>query len=219
MLLNSCGKGIFAGRITEGVIEYALSFPDIEPDGIMSGMLPERTYLYFDKDRQVAELSAGMGLFKTTVIADNDERKLDYHLAIMGKRLVAHMGEGDVRHMAPQDNRMTLVWTNEFDTISGMHCRKAVAIYDDIALPEVELYYTDQIQMGSPNWFGPYSEIPGVLLRYEMVQNGIRMRLNAVAVKPGPVERSRFSPLPDHTPVGVEQLSAELASVLSAFSQ
>ncbi len=33
--------------------------------------------------------------------------------------------------------------------------------------------------MKDPNWFGPFAEVPGVLLRYEMVQYGIRMRLDA----------------------------------------
>ena len=68
-MLHGCGSGLLSNRVDEGVIEYALSFPDYDPNGIMSGMLPERTTISFDGDRQVAELSAGMGMFRTVIPA------------------------------------------------------------------------------------------------------------------------------------------------------
>ncbi|MFT3885345.1 MAG: hypothetical protein QM724_07915 [Flavobacteriales bacterium] len=46
----------------------------------------------------------------------------------------------------------------------------------------------------------------------------MRMRLTATAVKPGPVDASRFAVRPDHEHVTPEVLHQELAEVLSTFT-
>ncbi|MBK6342534.1 MAG: hypothetical protein IPF41_08100 [Flavobacteriales bacterium] len=65
LLFLSCNSSLLQSRISEGTIEYALSFPGADPDGLMAGMLPEKTILSFNEDMQAAEVSAGMGLFRT----------------------------------------------------------------------------------------------------------------------------------------------------------
>ena len=70
--LSGCSNQLLQRKLAEGVIEYALSFPDYDPNGIMAGMLPERTTLTFADNNQVAELSAGMGIFRTTMVVDGE---------------------------------------------------------------------------------------------------------------------------------------------------
>ncbi|HRD52792.1 MAG TPA: hypothetical protein PKY96_09100, partial [Flavobacteriales bacterium] len=65
LLLSGCNTNLLQSRVSEGTIEYALSFPGYDPNGLMSGMLPEKTILTFTEDKQAAEVSAGMGLFRT----------------------------------------------------------------------------------------------------------------------------------------------------------
>ena len=71
LLWGGCNSNMLTPRVDEGVIEYALTFPEYDPNGLMAGMLPERTTVTFCDDRQVAELSAGMGVFRTIMVADN----------------------------------------------------------------------------------------------------------------------------------------------------
>ena len=218
-LQSGCGHSLLGGsRITEGVIEYALSFPDYAPDGLMAGMLPERTTLTFDEDHQVADLSAGMGVFRTSMVANTAERVLDYHMCVMGKKMVSELHPRDLYLFNKESQALKILYTDAMDTVAGFPCHKAVAIFDAIDQPEVELWYTDAIRMDKPNWYGPYSEIPGVLLRYEMIQHGMRMRLNAVSVKPGPVDPAVFAPKADHDRVAPDVLHKELSDVLSTFT-
>lgn len=218
LLQWTCGEGLLQRRLTEGVIEYALSFPDYDPNGLMSGMLPERTTITFADGQQVAELSAGMGVFRTTLIADNETEQLDYLLSILSKKIVARMHERDMQHFNKDGRAFTILYTGQVDTIAGYPCRKAVAIFNDIRKPEIELYYTDRIQLENPNWFGPFSDIPGVLLSYEVVQYGMRMRLDAVAVTTGPIDPSKFEVKKEYEPVAPEVLHHELEEVLSTFT-
>lgn len=217
-LFHGCTTGLLSGKVYEGVIEYALSFPEYDPNGIMAGMLPERTTVSFTDERQVAELSAGMGMFKTTMMADNANEAMDYHLSLMSKKIVARMLPSDLGMFQVQTSNPTILFTNDVDTVAGYPCKRAMAIFDDISQPEIELWYTDRIAMKNPNWFGPFSEVPGVLLRYELVQNGVRMRLNAISVQPGEVDPAKFEVKQDFEKVPPTVLQHELEEVLGTFT-
>lgn len=218
MLANSCGSGLLQQRLTEGVIEYALSFPDYDPDGLMAGMLPEKTTLTFNENQQVAELSAGMGIFRTSMSVNNEHKQMDYHLSVLSKKLVSHLMEKDMALFNKEEAAMAIVWTNETDTIAGYPCKKAIAIYDGVDQPEIALWYTDRIEVKDPNWFGPYKQIPGVLLRYSVVQYGMRMHLDATSVTGGEVDPSKFDVKKDHESVPPAVLQHELTEVLGTFS-
>lgn len=204
--------------ISEGVVEYAMSFPDYDPDGLMAGMLPERTILSFNEEQQSVDLTAGMGVFRTSMVVNTPKRTMDYHMSVMGKRMVAALGPKDLDHYNRASEAMTVIFCQETDTIAGLPCKKAIAVYKGMDRPEVELWYTDRIAITDPNWYTPFRSIPGVLMRYEVVQYGIRMRLNAVAVKPGDVPTTQFQVRADHDQVAPEVLDHELAQVLGTFS-
>lgn len=205
-------------QVNEGVIEYALTFPDFDPNGLMAGMLPEKTTVTFTRERQVAELSAGMGVFRTVLVADNASQQGEYHLSVLSKKMVAHLEDRDMAMFTRENDALTILYTDQTDTIAGFRCKKAVALFQDIHQPEVELWYTDAIKMDNPNWFSPYKEIPGVLLGYEISQNGMRMRLTATQVTPGPVEENKFMVKTDHEKVEPAVLHHELNEVLSTFT-
>lgn len=215
---SGCNSDLLDRRLGEGVIEYALSFPDYDPNGIMAGMLPERTTLSFSDDKQVAELSAGMGIFRTTMVVDGAKKGMDYHLSMMSKKMVAHLQPRDLGLFNQESGKPTIVFTEDLDTIAGYPCKRAIAIFDRIDFPETELWYTDKIELQNPNWFNPFAEIPGVLLRYDIVQHGMRMRLDAISVKPDDVDPSKFKVKEEFEKVQPEVLHHELAEVLGTFS-
>lgn len=215
---SGCSNDLLQRKLGEGVIEYALSFPDYDPNGIMAGMLPERTTLTFADDKQVAELSAGMGIFRTIMVMDGVKKGLDYHLSMMSKKMVAHLQPRDLGLFHQDSGKPIIVYTEDQDTIAGYPCKRAIAIFDRIDHPETELWYTDRIELQDPNWFSPFAEIPGVLLRYDVVQYGMRMRLDAISVKPGQVDPAKFKVKGGFEKVQPEVLHHELAEVLGTFA-
>lgn len=217
-LLSGCTSSLLESKVAEGVIEYALSFPDYDPNGIMAGMLPERTTLTFADDKQVAELSAGMGIFRTTMVMDGVQKALDYHLSMMSKKMVAHLQPRDLGLFNEESGTPTIIYTQDRDTIAGYPCKRAIAVFDRIDHHETDLWYTDGIELQNPNWFGPFAEIPGVLLRYDVVQYGMRMRLDAISVQPGKVDPAKFVVKEGFDKVQPEVLHHELAEVLGTFS-
>lgn len=217
-LFQGCSVDLLDRKMREGVIEYELTFPGYDPNGLMAGMLPQRTTVAFTEEMQVAEVSAGMGVFRTAMVSDSKARSLDYHMSLMSKKIRAELNQRDLQLFNEEGEAFTIIHTEEVDTIAGMPCRKAIALFDRMDLPEVELYYTDRIEVKDPNWFGPFRSLPGMLLRYEVVQYGMRVRLEATSVTPGPVEAERFMVRGNYEQVSPEVLHHELGAVFSTFS-
>lgn len=218
LVAAGCGHSFMGGSLDEGLIEYKMTFPDMDPDGLMADMLPDKTILSFNKENQSLDLSAGMGVFRTSMVVNTLKKVVDYHMSVMGKNLVAVLRRHDLMSLSKTPPNVAVLFTDARDTIAGYPCKQAYLIYEDIAIPEAEVWYTDAISMDTPNWYGPYSEIPGVLMRYELVQHKIRMRFEATSVKPGPVDASKFNIRPDHQEVSPEVLYQQLDEVLGTFT-
>ncbi|MBX2980308.1 MAG: hypothetical protein KF905_13515 [Flavobacteriales bacterium] len=217
-ILNSCNTDLLTLRMDEGEVEYALTFPDYDPSGIMAGMLPERTTLSFMNDKQVAEVSAGMGIFRTTLVSDNKARFMDYHMSMMSKKLVSSVQQRDLALFNDGWGVPTILHTGHVDSIAGVPCKRAIAIFDGIDQPEIELWFTDAFAIDSPNWYTPFGEIPGLLMRYDVVQYGMRMRLEAINVKPGKPDPAKFQRKDEFQAVPASVLQHEMAEVMGAFS-
>lgn len=218
LLLNpGCGTTMLGGR-GSGVIEYTMSFPGLDPNGLMADMLPSKTVLTYNREHQSLDLSAGMGVFKTSMVVNTPAKELNYHMSVMGKNLMAVLHTRDLSNLNQGEPPLAIVYTSAMDTIAGFPCKQAFIIYEGIDRPEEEVWYTDEIPMDSPNWFGPYSEVPGVLMRYDLVQHHVRMHMEATSVKPGPVDAALFAVRPDHQQVSPEVLYQQMDEVLGAFA-
>ena len=219
LLGSGCGHSFLPATITEGVIEYKMTFPDLDPNGLMSGMLPEKSELSFADGQQSMDLSAGMGIFRTSMVINTPAQEVDYHMSIMGKSLFAKYGPRDLEAIDSTPEPISVLYTNSVDTIAGYPCKKAYLVYENMDQPEAEVWYTDAITMSTPNWYTPYKEIPGVLMRYEVMQHHIRIRMEASSVKPGPVDKAKFQLRPGHEEVSPAVLDHELEEVLGTFNQ
>lgn len=179
-------------------------------------MLPEKATLEFKDDRFVSQVSSGIA-FRTILIGNNSEHKIDQALQLLSKRLYTSMDERDLMVFNSTMPEMTLIYTNETDTVAGYKCKKAIAIFNDISRPEIELYYTENIGLKDPNWHTPFASIPGVLLRYEIEQYNMRMRLEAVSVERALIPEENFKLQEGFEEVTPERMQYELQQILETF--
>lgn len=218
LLLSGCSEGVLTDAITEGIIEYTITFPDYDADGLMSGMLPDKSTLKFKDGKEVNELSAGMGVFKTLIVANTDDKLVDYHLTVLGKRLVSTIRPEEIEDVMKQEGTKNYIYTNEVDTIAGYPCKKVIVVFDEVDTKEIEIFYTEKIRMKDVNWYNPFKEIPGVMMRYEFDQYDMRMKLEASSVLATEVPESEFDRQSDFEEVQPARIKHELEEVLSTFS-
>jgi hypothetical protein len=220
VLVAACGKiseNVFSSGIKSGIIEYKISFPDIDEESITATLLPETMTYAFTESSFASHFETAGGVFQNRIIADRKERTVDHQLKVFRKKIEVKMKEADVLKMLAEYPKATIIRTNEIDTIAGFPCKKALIVFEEVESSDIEVYYTDEIEMDSPNWCTQYHEIEGVLLAYEVVQFGIRMRLEAERVISEDPDPALMSPDPDYNTVTREVMDIELAQLVETF--
>lgn len=216
-LVVSCNEltGEYYGRISEGEIIYDVSYPYADTDGLMASFLPDKMTMKFHKDRFVTEISSAK-VFKNSLYANRADSTAEQRLKLMGKKVKVSMDRKNVRQLIKDFPDMTVFKGKGVDTIAGYPCKKAIAVFDAIDQPAVEVYYTEKIGLKDPNWCNQYHKIEGVLLAYEIERFGIRMRLRAKAVKPRTVRPKEFRS-EGYKEVSMRSMEKELKDIAKNF--
>lgn len=220
VIIGACNKlvpGSFSGNISEGIIEYKISFPELGNESLTATLLPETMIFAFKENSFASYLEAAGGVFKNRIIANREQKQVEHQLKVFRKKIKVIMDETDVLQMLADYPKMTVIETQDMDTIAGYPCHKALLVYEDIEKKHIEVYYTKSINMESPNWCNQYHDINGVLMAYEIVEFGIRMRLEAIRVKNEKVNPELLQPQDDFTPISKASMDVELAQLIETF--
>lgn len=214
---NQISSHAFKNKISEGVIEYSISFPEMETESLTATLMPETMTYAFKKNAFASYFEAAGGVFKNRIIADKDKKTVEHQLKVFRKKVKVDMDETAVLQMVAKYPKMAVIKTEEVDTIAGYPCKKALVVFEDVNMADIEVYYTTDIQMDNPNWCTQYHEIEGVLMAYEIEQFGIRMRLIAKSVKEKKVAPEILQPEGDYTPISRESMDVEIAQLVETF--
>ena len=214
---NQISPGVFASQISEGIIEYEISFPDMGEESLTATLMPETMTYAFKEDAFASYFEAAGGVFKNRIIANRKHKTVEHQLKVFRKKVKVMMDETEVLQMLAEYPKMTVIETEETDTIAGYPCKKALIVFDKVDESQIEVYYTKEIKMDKPNWCTQYHEIDGVLMAYEIVEFGIRMRLEAITVKPEKVEPELLNPQNDFTSISKESMDIELGQLVETF--
>lgn len=220
VIVNSCSEfNAFDQRMRQGVIEYAVTFPYMDgSQNMMSSLLPDKMHMYFKHDQYATEFATVGGLFKNRFISYQNESRLVHQLKVFKKKFESEYDQNSIQRQVYNLPQLTIVETNEVDTVAGFHCKKAIGIFDHVSLPEMTIYYTDEINIESPNWCTQFFPLEGVLLQYEMEQFGMRMRFRATSVQGLDVEDALLEPEPGYEHVSPDQLQVEIEELLNSFN-
>jgi GLPGLI family protein len=203
--------------MSEGTIIYEVSYPDLDPDGLLANLLPNTMTLKFKDDKFCSELSAGMGMFKTSFIAKSKDHMLINTLKLANKKIATIMDQ-DFVNETNQDFMMSKYdETEETKTIMNYTTKKAVVYFNDSDLPKVDVYYTEDIKFNDPNWSLPFNQIPGFLLEYEMQRMGIRMKFTTKEIIEEDIDEALFELPKEYELVPYEEIKKEIDSLFETF--
>lgn len=219
-LVAACNKisdQVFDQRVNEGIIEYHITFPEVGEESITASLLPDRMTYSFKENAFASHFETAGGMFKNNIIANLETRSLEHQLKVFRKKIKVAMSDADILKMLSQYPKMTVIKTNDTDTIAGYLCKKALIVFEEIEKKEIEVYYTNEIRMQNPNWCTQYHEIDGVLMAYEIEEFGIRMRLEAKSVTPARHEDSFLTDNDGYEVITREMMDIELAQLVETF--
>ena len=176
---------------SEGKVIYEISYPDTLKNGPMAAFLPKEMTLYFKNNITNAEFKIGMGLITTRFLSDADEKKFSTIFKGMGKKSAMVFDEEAVKKNFLDRVSLKVVKTGNTKDVAGYKCQE-VNITDSTD-NTYQVYYTDDVNLESPNWCTPYNEIDGLMLEYSIKVNNMVMNLKAKQVIFEKVDSANFT--------------------------
>ncbi len=220
VLVSACSKiseSVFENRPSTGKIEYEITFPEVSDESITATLLPDRMTYAFTKNSFASNFETAGGVFKNRIVANRDDRTVNHQLKVFRKKISNRMDDKEVMKMLAEYPKSTIIHTNQVDTIAGFACKKALIVFEEVGMKEVEIYYTNDIDMDSPNWCTQYHEIDGVLMSYEVEEFGIRMHLEALEVTTPLDNMETLEAETDYAEITREMMDVELEQLVQTF--
>jgi GLPGLI family protein len=201
------GCGVLGGNgITEGVIEYDITYPKMDSNNMMASGMPDKAYLRFKNNNMSNDMSAVMGLVSITYISNNDSNKVEQRLTLFGKKYASSI-PADYLEKMNGSYLSSIEKGKTTSEIAGYKCKEAIVKLT--SGEEIKVFYTNDIGIKSPNWSNPYATIDGVLMDFQMERYGVVMRLRATSVLAQKVEDEAFKVPADSTEfklISIEEL-------------
>lgn len=215
----SCSKidtNFFKKGISEGIIKYDLSFPYLNDDQMqIANLLPDEMIYTFTKNENQALISS-IG-FKTIIHAREKTKELKHYVKVLSKKVRCEYDQKGVVQLLDTYPEINIIKTNETDTVAGVLCKKAIGVFTDIAQPHMDIYYTDEFNVQTPNWCNQFAELEGTLMMFEMEQFNLRMQLKAYEVEKIGNEEIEFLKDESYKSVNAIEMNHELEEIFTSF--
>lgn len=216
-LLNSCSELVRDDRISEGIIEFKVTYPKLKNSSVLKDFLPNKMTMKFRDNKFHSELSAAFGLFKTNIIAISDEeyaqtvKLIDKKYAVRYNRKTSE--ESNARLPA-----VSIRHTGNTKKLAGYTCKEAIIEVDKPEKEIYKIYYTDEINIEDPNWFTQFADIDGVLMEYQVERYNLCTRFQATSVEATKIEKDIFEVTDEYELISEERLNMEMMDIFEEFS-
>lgn len=219
-LLNGCGNHApFEAHLSEGVIEYEVTYPELDSNNIMLEMLPNKMVMTFKEDKYKSELKAAAGVIEMAVLADAKKEKMYNLVKIFSDRYSLELDKTAALAMTNTLPPFQTQFLGEVDKIADANCEKVLIDFGTANSESYIFCYTEEINLKTPNWCTPYHQINGVLLDYVIENYGMTMHLKAIRIIPQEIEDSFFEISDDYEPLSPAEFDALVVKNMEIFME
>ncbi|MBL4670042.1 MAG: DUF4412 domain-containing protein [Flavobacteriales bacterium] len=215
LILFGC-EGKYSEK-SQGIIAYKVSYPKMDKNNFMLDFMPKKMTLKFKNDKYVTNLSAGMGMFKTSFIIDKDANEFSQLVKLINKKYILTLKGEDIKASINSLPTYHIEHTGETKKILGYICEKAIITVDNEANDAFTVFYTNKIDIESPNWNNQFKEIDGVMLEYQYEKYGICMRFKAQNIKFTEIDDSEFEIDSKYVPISEVEMNKEMQEIFDSF--
>ena len=202
---------------SEGIISYKVTYPKMDKTKFMFEFMPKKMELIFKNDKYITNLSAGMGLFKTSFIVDKNKSEFTQLVKLADKKYILTLKEEKVEESLSRLPSFIIEYTGETKQILNYACKKAVITIDDGSNDVFTLFYTDQINIKTPNWCNQFKEINGVLLEYQYEKYNVCMRFTAEKIAFKKINDTEFEIDKKYVALSESDLEKEMQEIFDTF--
>lgn len=199
-MLASCGSAGKSGGKEEGIIEFETKAVDEKHP--LSGLAPSSALLKFKGDKFAIEMST-MGMFNTSIIADNKAKTIAQTVKFLDVKQACIQNESEVA-TENQDYALKIEETGDTKDIIGLKCHKLKVTKINEPNVSFDAWYTKELGMENSNLLTPYAAVKGILIDYRIKKLGLEMHFIAKSYNNAEVSDNTFE-----IPASMKIISAE----------
>jgi hypothetical protein len=207
---------IFNRNISEGSIEFEITYPETDAGDLMAGILPNQMLLRFKDGRTAGSIGTPMGIFKMELLAFPETRTVFHLVKLMNQKYALRVDSSEIESLYSELPEMKIHFVDSTKEVAGYECKMAIVTFKDNIKEEFSIFYTDEIDLDNSNWFTPFHEISGVLLEYQLRKYNYEMRLTATKVVSEDIEESYFVVPDDYVEIdqdGMDKIFEEFRDI------
>lgn len=183
----------------------------------MFDFMPKKMELVFKNNKYITNLSAGMGLFKTSFLVDKNENQFSQLVKLVDKKYILSLKDEKVDESLSKLPIFNIEHTKETKEILTYSCKKAIITVGNNKNDTFSVYYTDQISIETPNWCNQFKGIDGVLLEYQYEKYDVCMRFTAQSIKYTKIDDNEFHVDDKYVSLSQEDIDKEMQEIFDSF--
>jgi len=221
VVISGCGDSApFHKNISEGTIEYDVTYPELDSGNIMLEMLPITMVMQFKDGKFRSELKTAAGIIEMSVLADRQKDEMYNLVKIFSDHYALKMNRDQALEMTGVLPAFEIIQHEEQMNIAGANCKKIELDFKGATKEENYIFYfTDEVELAEPNWCTPYHEIQGVFLDYRIENYGMVMRLLATEITSEEIDDDAFIVNDDYKYISAEEFDEMVVKNLKIFME
>jgi GLPGLI family protein len=204
--LSSCSTKHDNKNISEGEIEYNIDYLDNSKENPLIMLLPKKMTTEFNENSSFTIIEGFLGTFKLCYLSKSDIKQHFTLFQMMDKKYY-YQAEANKLSFGYQNMKdLHIVYTDITKKIAGYNCKQAIASFPDGQFSDIEIFYTDEIELKHPNQNNPFHEIDGVLMQFTANLMGINMKITTSQVKKKKINPAIFAVPNGYTKVTLDEM-------------
>lgn len=203
--------------VDQGHIIYDVTYPFLDSNDIGLNLLPSEMTLTFRGDQYKAESIGGMGLFAAGFVSNNKDKTMDYFMKVISAKYVSRFTEKGVKRFHNNFPSYRLVDLDTSRVIAGVDCKGTQIIFYNNIVSDYIIWHTDEINIKNFNWCSPFPAVPGVLMEYQLQQEGLVLKMTANRIERDSVGIDHFKIPLDFDIVSNQTLTRKMKEAFMSF--
>jgi len=190
----------------------------MDKHNLMFDFMPKKMVLKFKDNNYTTSLSAGMGMFKTNFIVNQEADEFSQLVKLINKKYILTLKGDEINQSLSKLPKFNIEQTGETKEILGYMCKKAIVTIDNNSNDAFTVFYTDKINIENPNWNNQFKGIDGVMLEYQYEKYDICMRFKAKSIKFTEIKDSEFAIDEKYENISEIEMDKEMQEIFDSFN-
>lgn len=214
-ILFSCNNLRHPSDITSGTITYDITYLQNNLENIETNLLPKTMTLKFNKKYSLTKIDGFMGLLSIALISDFQKSKDITMVKFFDNKYVHYCDKNEISSLFKHMNVHHIEPKSDTSMIYEGYEVKTAKVLEEGVEPYT-IYYTDKIGVSNPNRNNPFSDVDGVLLKFQLQLLQLRMNLTARKIDPEQIPDEEFEVPDEYKSISQESMVLILNKMLES---